>query len=334
MRSLDRDALVSLLCDLTDRPALEASGIISVVTQYPASASERPDLVVLLEDRPWVAFENKVAHHVGTQLDRYGDWLASIEECTPWRGLVFVTHATPPPPDFDRATWDRRYDGRIATGVIHWGRLGRRLLALTMSSGEASVPHTLAKSFYTMLESRQMADEFPNSQAFAALELFLGHASPIENLIARMWEQVCHAANSNKIGARELGAEPDFGCYSASRFVQPAPANTSGWSFLETGIWHADLARWWSAPQLGYAARGTHVFVLFANDEDKKLFDGIEGAPTGWLRPERQFFVHKSLLDFPADIDSQATAVLAWCRAKADELREFLVSQQMTVFAR
>lgn len=334
LRALPIDQLGPIIAQLTSRPQLDVELVLqnrrpSIVTQFSTQAHGRPDLVILLHDEPWIVFENKVAHQVDDQLDRYGAWLASIRGAVPWRALVYVTHVTQPPADFSAEIWAERHHG-VSPAVTSWGRLSRLLLGLTADVAD-TLSRSLAESFYNMLESLQMADEFPSSQSYAALEIFLSQAGPLENLVARMWEQVCHSANSAKLGSHSIEADPEYGCYAASRYVQRAPNNDSGWSFIETGIWFPSLQRWWSAEQLGSTPRGPQVYLFFGNADDQVLAK-VEGTPLGWSRPAGQFFCCKSILDFPSQIDAQAASVLDWCRSRADELKTFLISNELTQF--
>jgi hypothetical protein len=337
LKSLRADSAISLLASLLERPAAEIVAAIgdsklSYVTQY-GTAAGRPDLVLTLDDRPWIIFENKVSHGVGDQLDRYGEWLASNPaDHIPWHALVYLTHATPPPVDFTGPDWEARFGGRVSPCVLHWGRLARELISMTADDQQGSLARAAAEGFYGMLESKQMTDEFPSSQSFAALEVFLANGVQMDNLVKRMWEQVCHAANSHKTQGRQVAAQPEYGCYVAWRYVLRAAGNDSAWSYLQTGLWCADLARWWSAEELVETARGVHVYVFFGNDNDEHVFDHVTGAPRGWLRPAQQFFVHRSLFDFSTNEDARALEILDWCKTQADELKTFLIAEKLTTF--
>lgn len=336
LRSLPRDMLVSTLTALVRRPKADINQLVSdhvlaITTQYVVPGIGRPDLVVLLDGSPWIVFENKIGHTVDDQLDRYARWLAARDdEHLIWRCLAFVTHFSAPPQHFGELDWAQRYGSRILPRTTTWGRLARQLLSIVSSDRGDSLSRALVESFHAMLESKQMADDYPTSQAFASLELFIANGGAVQNLVERMWEQVCHAANSKNMAERRVEAWPNHGCYGAWRYVQKTSKHGEPFSWLETGVWFADLARWRSA-ESGEPISGTNVYIFYGNDL-VPAFNNIVGAPPGWFRPDGSFLCYTSLHEFPYGPDERATAVLAWSKQRAGELREFLLAQELVKF--
>nr|WP_296340021.1 hypothetical protein [uncultured Acidovorax sp.] len=99
---------MSVVSSLTGRPAdllsteREDGGRPSVVTQLRCDNGQRPDLVVLLGDKPWIVVESKVEHTATIeQLASYAEWMRDASNGAPFRPtLVYLTHATPCPAGF------------------------------------------------------------------------------------------------------------------------------------------------------------------------------------------------------------------------------------------
>ncbi|NJC05765.1 hypothetical protein GGQ97_001558 [Sphingomonas kaistensis] len=345
-RSLSNEEWLALIERLSGHSALDLTAVldgadITVRTQVSADHFGRPDLVIYVGDDPLILFENKVAHTVDQasdasgrvvhQLHRYAEWLSTQERAKGLRhSLVFLTHITAPPADFTISEGENVYFG-VHRQVDSWGELTRFLIEITQGSGSNSFSHKLSLSLLEHLECNDMANEFPKTSDFAALELFLRFGPPLENLVTQMWRQVAHAANSSNQSGMSVDPEHEYGRYEASRYVNRTSRTGSTGSFLSTGIWYPEIGTGWDKDDLnGYEARGPHVFLLFA-DNDDDVFEDIKGVPgQDWLRPSSDFLVLRPLHSFGGDADDRARAMLEWLSGEAKKLRAFLLSENLT----
>ena len=342
LKSLSADQWCAFLSLLTGFEA-SSEGAISqasptVQTQVFAGQFGRPDLVVFVDEQPAIVFESKVGHSVAEQvnaagykrhqLHRYAEWMkerrtsALIEQ-----RLIFLTHITQAPEDFLALHPPEGYFG-VARQVESWGALARKLLAVTQPEGERAASRSLAKALYEMLENEGMANEFPGSSDVAALELFLGHGSTIENLVAQMWKKASQIANCSNQNREVIGPQIEFGAYSAYRYVNRTK-RTPSHTFVQTGLWFPELYSGWNASNLGaYEAHGGHVYLLFGSDTEG-MFEDIQACPAEWFRPFSDFLTTRPLADFQGSPDERACSILEWVSAEGSKLRTFLLEQQL-----
>lgn len=148
-------------------------------SQYPIAydrTTKFPDAVLVIDGRPVLIVENKVAagftlHETSdgsepptSQLRVYGRWLA---ENNPDAGIVLLTHATEPPDDFLDDTSDY---GVALRGICRWRRIYGWLLRAASSTATAAA-RNLAREFARFLEEIPMGVDDPG-----ALEFSLTHA--------------------------------------------------------------------------------------------------------------------------------------------------------------
>lgn len=342
IRCLSSKQMAEFRAYLSDGTVALDSNSWTVSTQMVADPYGIPDLVLFESDKPIVLFENKVAHSVaegiddlGTsqnQLQRYAKWLnESGHGSHPETQLVFLTHLTRPPPDFaTRPVSNCPYFG-VRRRVLSWGEVGRVLLRITESEGEPSLARGLAGAFYKMLESRDMANEFPDSRAFAATELFLALGRTLENLVTRMWARISKTANCSNMSREVIGPELEYARYTAWRYVNRGSRIPSTDTYIQTGIWFPDVGHIWDADDLdGYHASGPQAFLIFANDNDQ-IFSSIEGRPTPhWHRPDSDFLVLRALHEFQGTPDERAAGILDWLGSESSNLRKFLLLEELT----
>ncbi|WP_147366957.1 type I restriction enzyme HsdR N-terminal domain-containing protein [Aurantiacibacter zhengii] len=349
LRELNRDEWQKFLIEVTGADQFAIAKLLSeeipeVRTQVQAGGGIGiPDLVIFHRDQPFVLFENKVAHSVSVhendagevvnQLHRYARWL--VKQSRPGAEvlhLVFLTHLTRPPADFGvmKASNLCPYEG-IARTTESWGRIARTLSRITRTEKPASLAAGLAKAFQTMLENENMANEFPDTNSFAALQIFLKQGAALENLVSRMWDEAAGVANSGKMSARRVEAELDYGRYSASRYANAIASPATNSAFLMTGIWYPEVKDVWQADELGgYEPTDPHVFLLFADDKDD-VFTSIHGVPgEGWHRPNSDFLALQPLYSFKGSPDSRAASILEWVAREAKLLRPFLLENNLS----
>lgn len=348
LRSLDQGQWRRFLTHLSGRPenyfdALLGDEPPEVTTQVQAGADYGiPDLVIWHRGSPIVLFENKVAHSVAVsetdegqeknQLHRYAAWLH--EGAAPDVGysqLVFLTHLTRPPSDFETKFPEGRcpYFG-IQRRASTWGALTRHLVAITDAEGNRALSSNLVSALYQMLEEQNMANEFPDTTAIAALQVFLAQGGAIENLLIRMWDEVHGAGSSSNMQREKTELEFEFGRYTAHRYANKIERVHTSTAFLMTGLWFPEINDGWTSEDLdGFKPQGPQVFLIFADDNDD-VFAEIGDAPSeAWYRPSSDFLRLKSLHEFTGSPDERATQILQWLAAETKDLREFLLQERL-----
>ncbi len=344
-RSFDPPQWTTFLSDLLGEDADALATLLNgrlpdVQTQVPAGAEYGiPDLVLYIHGRPWLLIEGKVAHSVAeavseegavrNQLHRYADWLALNADPGSRPHLAFLTHITRPPDDFSND--DANLYCGVARLVTTWGALGRLLKTTTNREGKRSLSHSLTCAFYTMLEDKNMANEFPGSTAMASLELFLTQGRELENLLDRMWSEVAFVAKCSNQSAKRIESEFKYGRYTAWRYTNRIDRVDTTNAFLMTGIWFPEVVKTWEASELnGYAPWGPQIFLYFA-DDDEEVFSDIPGQPAvGWFRPSGDILRLRPLHEFQGDPDNRATEIMKWLAGEAKVLREFLLGEKLT----
>ncbi len=344
IRALPAQPKAVLLSVLSGAPIDDAEAFFSkheikVLTQYLAGDAGRPDMLILLDGNPWILFENKVSHGVSMredpsggashQLRGYADWLANrAGECAMPCALIFVTHITPPPPDFR---------GDDATGLYHglrrahtsWGSLGRDLVALTGDLPDEHHSKAIAEAFLTYLESQNMSNEFPSSAAFAAAELYVTQADALENLVDRMWEEFKTVANFGKTSDTTLKALTEEGSVSAWRFLAPRSSSKPE-CFLQTGIWFPETGLWLDDEDLLKRFRGAQAYVFFGSRFEDS-FAATKRQPEGYVRPWSDFLLCKPIAEFAADPQVRGDEIIAWVARQAQVMKAFLTDEGLIV---
>jgi hypothetical protein len=338
--STQRGALLARLSGATidDPEAFLAAHRVDIVTQYQTVAAGRPDMLILLDDQPWILFENKVSHGVSERIDEHGaqshqlrayaDWLGDHgKDCILAPAIVFVTHITPPPEDFRVRDAAGRYRGLFPVHTS-WGALGRAISTLVTGLAEEHHARILASAFLTFLEQHDMSNEFPSSAAFAAAELYVSQAATIENLVDRMWQEVRTVASFGRTSDYLLKALTDEGSVSAWRYVAPGAASPDRSSFLQTGIWYPETGLWFDAGDIGEDLRGPQAYLFFGNHADD-IFTAATGEPEGFVRPSSNFLAFRAVTDFPGDPQARGEEIISWVADRGRALKTFLTAHQL-----
>ena len=341
MRSLPADLLAKLLAEFIGSECHRAAEIdgtkVEIFTQYHAGKAGRPDMLVKYEGQPWIIFENKVGHAVSSrdseageshQLRGYADWLKEqCVECEMPNAIVFITHLTPPPTDFVTEDGAALYHG-FSRYPSTWGVLARKIASLVERLGEDHHAFRLSRAFMTYLESENMSNEFPNAVALSSAQLYVSQAASLENLVDRMWQEAKNIAACGKTASYRIKAEPDYGTVNAQRYALSAPNSSSGWSYIETGVWFPELDSWYDSEDIGRDLVGPHIYVGFFNGDDD-YFTMTDAAPEGFLRPASDFIAIESISAFSANPDLRGGEIVNWVAEKASLLRQFLLERKI-----
>lgn len=345
IRALPPPAKATLLSELsgaaiTDPEAFFDVHNVEVLTQYPAGAAGRPDMLIQLDGHPWILFENKVSHGVAVretlgrteshQLRAYADWLNEQGgHCPLPKALVFTTHITQPPQDFRGADQAGIYHGFRRTH-ISWGALGRRIAGLTDELPDDHHAKALTIAFLAYLEDQDMSNEFPNSAAFAAAEVYVSQAAALENLVSRMWQELRIIANFGRTSDFQLRALPEEGSVSAWRYVAPSPSSPSRNSYLQTGIWFPETGSWFDAEEVVKGVRGPQAYVYFGNGENDMFISAAQELE-GFMRPNSDFLACKSTVELSANPQARGEEIIAWVAERAGVLKTYLTEHGLIV---
>jgi hypothetical protein len=308
---------------------------VAITTQHHAHEAGRPDMVITMEGRPWIVFENKVAAAISQrasetgpashQLRDYARWLAQYPHKDLPGALIFVTHLTEPPADFAASHPADNYFGLTRTAVS-WGEIARKIAALCADLPADHYAQHLAIAFRDYLKEKNMSSEFPDATAFAAAQIYLSQAALLENLVERMWLHASRVASFGKTNNRTLGPSPDNGMISAWRYAVHGPERPrkAYYSYVQTGFWFPGLAPWGGDSEAKLEARGVQAFLCFGNDEPG-YFSDFPDAPDGFIRPSSNFVAMRALSSFPEDPQDRGQQIEVWISERADTLRAFLL---------
>lgn len=351
LRSLARGALADWLQDLTGTGCdgvRDPDSTIDIATQVSIERGEggrqRPDMIISINGQPWLLFENKVAHHVDhsttdegaivSQMDRYAEWLTT----SPFdaeglsRGLVFVTHHTPVPPDFLAPQPTSRAYARLGRYVSTWGRLARMLERATCGLDEAAHARVLTLAYMTFLEEHGMAEEYPTSRDIALLGLQLGATDRLAKLVNDMFYRIQGIGNWNG-NAVWAHADVELGRFNAVRWVH-LPKGWPEGAYVNTGLWFPDspdqqyrfvMDEELADRRLPAVSSAPKVFLQLAHEDDDMF--PVKGRPgEDWLRPVTDFFVMRDHDSFYGDPAARAIGVMRWLDERVAELARFVTA--------
>lgn len=135
----------------------------------------RIDLVLLANEQPIIAIENKVAARVGEgQLSRYGRWIREERRGSPISIVCLLTHLSSAPEGF--------VEGKAASGgaiphVLKWGSIGTFFNELTKSETTSDDIRMLAGELFSFLAENGMSHEFAGRDDYAAALVYLRSGS-------------------------------------------------------------------------------------------------------------------------------------------------------------
>lgn len=359
LRALSPEAFAAVIQDLTGQDCKQLLGDgarIAVATQVTISqeqtskqrivASEkertqRPDMIISLDEQPWLLFECKVAHSVdesrstdprfASQLQRYGRWLQKSKFSAPamQRALIFLTHHTLPPVDFTMQSSAELGYQSLSRHVATWGSIARSLNRATASLSPEYHARALVDAYVEFLEDNSLSDEYPNSQDVALLGVHLPAVDRLDKLVADMFSRI-NGIGTSWNGNAYFETEIDIGRYQKVRWVHLP----KGWptdAYVQTGIWFPDSPtqtdRQVMDSELGDAGPITSapkVFLQLAHEKDSMFPHANEYPGDDWLRPVSNFFVFHDFDEFYGDPAARAVSIFAWLDEKVGELKEFI----------
>ena len=290
---------------------------------------KRPDMLISLDDQPFVVFEIKVdaelqRHAVNIedgpavdltpfdrdQLATYGLWIAA-QGRDGWPGaVVFITHSTRAPKGFGA-------DGRAGPiEMAHsWRELGKWLADNLDFDKYTDTSCALAADLYDFLSEENLMPEFMTAQDLAATAVFLPSAANVRHTFETALGEVLRLYPGIRSGSSKLEPWPQGNAY-LGWFYLSRSVNVRGSRFtLSIGVCFG-----------GGSALGDEVsdalprhepfFVVHLGDDNERVpvTDILRAVPNGWMliNEEWSAIVLRTVSSFPADPDLRAEALIAW----------------------
>lgn len=353
LRALPDKDFAAVLTDLTGQdclPVLQAGASRTVLTQHTVAREGmaerlRPDMMVKIDDAYWLVFENKVAAthgsgddsdnkdmeaiHAANQLESYARWFAL--EDAPNHGLqktlVFLTHYTPPPPNFSAQGNAAGVFGSFGRKVSSWGRVARSILKRTHTLNADSLSATLSIAFLEFLQEHDLAQEHPTSHDLILIGAALKSYSQVEDFVNAMLYRLEDGLPVRSKKYVYAGPYSKDGTISAGRPISTPsswPDNVS----VGAGIWYPHLDNGWYRAKLEaakhFVTETPKIFVHIYHKWDDELGEIVGKPGPEWHRPATDFFTYQDFASFSNDADERATEIHTWIEEKRAEIKRFL----------
>ncbi|WP_149036482.1 hypothetical protein [Aurantiacibacter atlanticus] len=294
----------------------------SVVTQFRNDDGQRPDLIVFLDEKPWIVVESKVEHTATLdQLANYAGWMREASREAPFGiTLVFLTHSTPCPVGFVET--NSVFAG-VALARRRWAGIGRALLQACDRLENNHESQSLCASFFHQLEDLNMSNEYPSSKTMAAAQMFMLFGLEMELLVNSLLEDVSGIGNFSH--QKYTSAQPEFsqGLYSGGRWAKSVRGTIGaqvwvGLWFPETGSYRVDVER---EMKIDVSAAPK----IFTTVDSEELLAAVPGCPNGWYRDDEEYLAFANYDTFADDPTERANAAKAWVRDRIAVLKTHLV---------
>ena len=325
-----------------DGKQIKAETQVSIVA---AGSVKRPDMIVYLDSEPLALFEVKVhaalqMHRLGapeierplqadtsefvfqSQLKTYSEWISS--QCSgDWPGaVVFLTHGTRAPNDFDN-------DGREGNSVIGVTRTWKDIgswFANNLDMNQSETTHcALASDFVDFLERQGLMTDFMNSRDLAATALFIPTYRALNHTFRTVISEVTLKYPKSKGGNVHLEFWPDGNAYCGWYYLnkQLNPASSKFW--IGIGICFPEQGKGALASDdpVRVPMHEPFFFVVIADDwENTKPSELFSNIPKGWVEINKDYYavVTRAVSLFEADPDARAQSLIAWAKEEVGQV--------------
>ncbi|MBR0839114.1 PD-(D/E)XK nuclease family protein [Bradyrhizobium liaoningense] len=152
-------------------------------------ASGRIDLVLLADDVPVAAIENKIAAQFqDDQLASYGRWIKKSGALSHRLAVVcLLTHLTAPPPEFMRGG---EASGKATPHLVRWSSIAAILSELAVSVDTHDDIKLLARELRRFLEENDMSTEYAGRDEFAAALVYLRAGAQMDHTFGTIFAHV------------------------------------------------------------------------------------------------------------------------------------------------
>jgi hypothetical protein len=150
--------------------------------------SGRIDIVLLADDVPIVAIENKIsAPFQDDQLASYGRWIKAAARSHRLAIVCLLTHLTSPPPGFMSGG---EASGKATPHLVRWSSIAGLLLELAVSAEVRDDVKLLAREFRRFLEENDMSTEYAGRDEFAAALVYLRAGAQMDHTFGSIFTHV------------------------------------------------------------------------------------------------------------------------------------------------
>ncbi|HVR58363.1 MAG TPA: PD-(D/E)XK nuclease family protein [Pseudolabrys sp.] len=299
-------------------------------TQYPIQ-SGRIDLVLIVDERPIIAIENKISAPIATysedddQLVTYGRWIRSHKrEGTP-SIVCLLTHMTRPSDGFLHGGAN---SGGATPHVVRWSTLGRALNTLRKDESVPLNARMLSEELSLFLGERGMSGEFAGRDEFAAAIVYL-----------RAGDRMSHTFETIYLHLKSLNGQ-----FTANESIHEMSLHFGtkenliwGWKYLSHPTLHglffaygialdpANTFKESSAPKHDAA-------FICVGAEDKKSMASLRSAKEipqkPWIYTELKdwsaVISFKPLHQMMADPETFAPQMIGWIDSEVDDINSFV----------
>ena len=310
----------------------DPSASLSMETQYPTNVG-RIDIVLSLNEDPFLVIENKVSAPIGLdadqndQLRRYGSWVSATKGSLP-RIVCLLSHTTPPTNEFMKGG---AASGGARPHFVRWSAVGACLFDIARGAVPSGAEiQMLARELHVFLTEKNMSHEFANREDFAAALLYLrsgekmdhtfktifNHVSTLGGQFTSkktLYEQYLHFATKNRLvwGWKTLAHPTLYGL------------------FFAYGIAYEPMSTFRDSP----APREDSAFIL-VGAEDKKSIHAMRIASDAhekpWMAAEADGWTavvsFKPLHTLMKDPEAFASNMIEWINGEVENINEFVLT--------
>lgn len=327
---------------------IAAGNRLRFVTQFRilvGTSTKIPDIVVLLDDRPFILFEIKVnaaeqrhtfeldrnldsgSEHtdllVQGQLKTYSAWIKG-QSPGPWPGaVIFLTHQTPVPTGFEEKS--RAEDATIHV-VSKWGDVGRLITKHISFGGGDNTYCALAYEYLEFLTEKKLMDNFVTSRDLAAAEIFLPSHKALDHTFKSVAAAVL-AAHPKSRGGHVHGDFWGQAGYCGWYFINQKLNIPKSKFFLAFGVWFPGAGDYEGNDIASLPSHEPFFFVLLADENgSRKASELLEKTPQGWVlvKENSQAIVAKPVSQFPSDPEQRAASFKLWAQHEVGRLVDLM----------
>jgi hypothetical protein len=316
-----------------DDQKIEARTQVSILA---AGSFKRPDIIVYIDDKPLVLFEVKVDAAVQkhelrspevertqgaksdfifqSQLKTYSEWIGS-KSGGDWSGaVVFLTHGTPAPEEFEN-------DGSESDSVIGvtrtWKDVGNWLADNLDLNKLESTPSALALDFNRFLEGQGLMTNFMTSRDVAATALFMPAYPALTHTFKTVISSVASKYPQSKGGNVHVEFWPTGNSYYSWYYLNNKLTPPKTRFYIAIGICFPDQGALESDNPVGVPKHEPFFFVFLADEyENMKTSKLLSKIPDGWvtINEDYDLVIASPVSHFDADPDIRVQALIEWAQ--------------------
>ena len=326
-----------------------ASKRLRFITQFPILVgvfTKLPDMVVLLDDQPFVLFEIKInateqQHTIRSehdleadseqqeivtqgQLQTYSNWIRE-QNTGEWPGaVVFLTHQTRAPDGFDLNDIMTR---RTIHSIRTWTDVGRWLARHIDLELIDKTYCALTRDYLQFLKEIGLMNNYVTLRDLAATQIFL----PSQQALRYTFRSIADAASSAQPKSKggHIHAEfwPQGGVYWSYYYLNSKLNLHSSKFYLAFGISFPETGDFGSKDRDKLPQHEPFFFILLSDEwQKRKASELLTRIPENWLQinDRAEAVVVRPVSKFDANPDVRAAAVKTWAQEEVSRLVNFI----------